>query len=91
MGTSDSLSRAGTVIGLLVHLNRDAVSRLNLAEIGTGASSADQIACKVVGRHIGNGRVPGGHSHAVAALINTVDPHLLECGMCRRRGDERGN
>lgn len=70
---------ARPVTGLLVHFDSDGVSRFDGAAPRDGA--AVDVAAQVVGGDVGHGVVGGGHADAGLALVDAIDPEVLEGGV----------
>jgi hypothetical protein len=70
---------AGPVAGLLVHLDGHGVAGFDGAATRDGA--AVDVAADVVGGDVCEGVVGGGHADAGLALVDAVDPEVLEGGV----------
>lgn len=70
---------ARPVTSLLVHLDGDSVSRFDGATTCYG--TAVDVAAEVVGGDVGHGVVGGGHADAGLALVDAIDPEVLEGGV----------
>jgi hypothetical protein len=70
---------ARPVAGLLVHFDSDGVSRFHGAAPRHGA--AVDVAAQVVGGDVGHGVVGGWHADAGLALVDAIDPEVLEGGV----------
>jgi hypothetical protein len=70
---------AGAIAGLLVHFDGDGVSRFDGAT--ACYSTAVDVAAEVVGGDVGHGVVGGGHADAGLALVDAIDPEVLEGGV----------
>jgi len=93
MRTADSrgLQRrksARSVTSLLVHFDGDGVAGFDGAAARDGA--AVDVAAQVVGGDVGHGVVGGGHADAGLALVDAVDPEVLESGVGGDAGGGEG-
>jgi hypothetical protein len=75
----ESGKSASSVTSLLVHFDGDGVSRFDGAT--ACYSTAVDVAAEVVGGDVGHGVVGGGHANAGLALVDAIDPEVLECGV----------